>query len=141
MQKVVKILEKNAEWIALGIAGLWLMWVVWAYVLAPPTVEIGGGQRSAAEIDDMILDGPRAQLLTHINAGRVQESEKVEYVAKFDDRMLSEPIGTPVASLWSHSPAEALGTVGPKEGITVKNALLVVPPAVKDLLTTTGRSM
>lgn len=140
MQKFVKILEKNAEWIALGIAGLWLLWVVWAYVLAPPTVEIDGEKVTAANIDDMIFDGPKKQLEQNINDGRVPTVPTVEYVASFDGRMLSKPVGTAVAGVWSHKPADPLkgGNLGPVA--PQQDAVLVKVPAVKDVLTASGRS-
>ena len=41
MQKTLEILEKNVQWIVLGLAALFLLWVAYGYVLTPPaTVKI-----------------------------------------------------------------------------------------------------
>lgn len=41
MQKTLDILEKNVQWIVLGLAALFLLWVAYGYVLTPPaTVKI-----------------------------------------------------------------------------------------------------
>lgn len=43
MQKTLDILEKNVQWIVLGLGALFLAWAAYAYVLTPPaTVKIDG---------------------------------------------------------------------------------------------------
>src|SRR4030095_16462349 len=55
MPKALAILEKNVEWIALGIGGAFLLWVVWAYVLTPPkTVKIANEEFAPGAVDDAI---------------------------------------------------------------------------------------
>ena len=36
MQKAIEFLERNVQWFALGLGGLFLLWVVYAFVLTPP---------------------------------------------------------------------------------------------------------
>ncbi|HEX4793039.1 MAG TPA: hypothetical protein VH370_04560, partial [Humisphaera sp.] len=36
MQKFLKILENNVQWVALGLGGLYLLWMVYGYVLNSP---------------------------------------------------------------------------------------------------------
>ena len=67
MQKVVTALEKNVEWIALGLAGLWVLYVVWAFVITKPVAaEIGGTQYSAASVDPAIKNDAADKLANAI---------------------------------------------------------------------------
>lgn len=58
MQKFTEFLEKNVEWIALGLGGLFLLWVVWAYVITPPvTVRVGSrDDLTLGEVDRYVRD-------------------------------------------------------------------------------------
>ena len=57
MQKVVATLEKNVEWIALGLAGIWVLWVAWAFVITKPVaVDVDGEKLSAAKADEVIAE-------------------------------------------------------------------------------------
>jgi hypothetical protein len=42
MQKVVELLEKHVQWVALGLGVVWLLLMTWTYVINPPAeVTIG----------------------------------------------------------------------------------------------------
>lgn len=57
MQKFTQFLEKNAEWLALGFGGLFLLYMVYAYVFSSPVgVQMGGQTLSLGEIDRYILN-------------------------------------------------------------------------------------
>lgn len=63
MEKVTQFLEKNVEWIALGLGGLFLLWVLWAYVITPPVqVQIDGRQLTLGEVDRHIRDNAARRL-------------------------------------------------------------------------------
>ena len=52
MQKVLDFLEKNVQWLVLGMAGVVFLLMVWMYVLsAPVTVEAGGQKLAPGEIE------------------------------------------------------------------------------------------
>src|SRR5689334_14865124 len=51
MQKAVDFLERHVQWLALGVAGLFLLWVAYAYVLTPVTVKVGGRELTPGEVD------------------------------------------------------------------------------------------
>jgi hypothetical protein len=60
MQKVVTALEKNVEWIAMGLAGIWVLWVVWTFVISKPVAaEVGDRQLSASVADREIAEEAR----------------------------------------------------------------------------------
>lgn len=67
MQKTLDILEKNVQWIVLGLAGLFLLWVAYAYVLTPPaTVKIDGHVATPAD----------AALVTQVEAKQLDQQIK-----------------------------------------------------------------
>ena len=51
MQKTLDLLERYVEWVALGLAGLILLWVAYAYVLTPITVKVGSRELTPGEVD------------------------------------------------------------------------------------------
>src|SRR5688500_6188539 len=68
MQKVVTALEKNVEWIALGLAGLWVLYIDYGFVITKPVAaEIGGTQYSAASVDTAIKNEAADKLANAIN--------------------------------------------------------------------------
>src|SRR5687768_17817392 len=63
MDKVTAILEKNVEWIALGLGGLFLAFVAWAYFINPPrTVEVAGEKVTPGSVDQRISETAAEQL-------------------------------------------------------------------------------
>src|SRR5437762_6861381 len=59
MQKVVSFLEKNVQWVAIGLGGIYLLWMVWGYVLNNPAkVSVAGANApmSPSEVDRFIED-------------------------------------------------------------------------------------
>jgi len=58
MKKVLDFLEKNVQWVAMGLGGLYLLWMVWAYVINSP-VKVTGvapGPLSPGDVDQYIAD-------------------------------------------------------------------------------------
>src|SRR5512145_1338630 len=54
--KIGEFFEKHVQWIALGLGGVWLLWVVWAYGINRPQVELNGQTFSPGAIDEHIRD-------------------------------------------------------------------------------------
>src|SRR5947207_1672213 len=51
MQKTLDFLERNVQWLTLGLAGLVLLWVAYAFVLSPVTVKVGNKELTPGEVD------------------------------------------------------------------------------------------
>jgi hypothetical protein len=96
MQKFVKILERNVEWIALGLGGLFLLFMVWTYGIGhPASVKIGTKELHADDIDEQIYNDKGKMLSTQM-AG----TEKIElpskdilspYLARLDEKDAPTP--------------------------------------------------
>ena len=57
MNKVVDFLEKNVQWVALGLGGLFLLWMVFSYVISAPVVaQVGDEQVAPGEVDRLIKE-------------------------------------------------------------------------------------
>jgi hypothetical protein len=53
MQKTLALLEKNVEWIALALGGLFVLWSAYAYVYIPPaTVQVANQVLGPGEVSD-----------------------------------------------------------------------------------------
>lgn len=60
MDKVTAFMEKNVEWIAMGLGGLFLLFVAWNYGVSNPVpVEIDGKPYSAASVDKKVEERAR----------------------------------------------------------------------------------
>ncbi len=56
MNKVVAFLERNVQWVALGLGGLYVLWMAWTYILsAQVTTDIGSTTLGAGDIDSYIV--------------------------------------------------------------------------------------
>lgn len=57
MQKVLNILEQHVQWIVLGVAALYMLYMAWAYVINPPvTVTVAGETVTPGEVDRKVLE-------------------------------------------------------------------------------------
>jgi hypothetical protein len=58
MKKVVAFLEQYAEWVALGVAAIFLLFVVWGYVISPTAVkvQVAGEELTPGEVDQRVND-------------------------------------------------------------------------------------
>ena len=55
MEKVIKFLESYVQWVAMGIAVLWIAWVGYAYWLTPSTsVEVAGQRLEPGKVDEFV---------------------------------------------------------------------------------------
>src|SRR5688500_8767908 len=102
MEKVIEILDRKVEWIAIFLGGAFALFMVWTYVLTPvATVEVNGQKLGPGEVDP--------HTLTHIGKeleSRMAENAKLpatvpSYVDNFKQSMNwvgAEPVS--LAGLW-----------------------------------------
>jgi hypothetical protein len=97
MDKAIKFLEKNAEWIAMGLGGLWVVWVIYAYGISSPVeietslrVPVGrGGARTEqvamtpGNVDVNIQRSSVAVLKAELGNTVPPATPKIEYVSSF----------------------------------------------------------
>src|SRR6185312_10345016 len=69
MQKTLDILEKNVQWFALGLGGIFLLWVVWSYVITPPaTVTMDRKTFGPGEVAEYTANGPVRDIQNQIDS-------------------------------------------------------------------------
>src|SRR3954464_10336604 len=78
--KIGEWLEKNVQWIAVGLAVVWLLWVGWAYGINRPEIEMNGVKYSPGAIDEHIRDDDMQALVaktgnSNVPAGLVDVPE------------------------------------------------------------------
>src|SRR4051812_7627540 len=56
MNKINEFFEKHVQWIALGLAGAWLLFVGWTYWFNRPEIDVNGTKFSPATVDEYIRD-------------------------------------------------------------------------------------
>jgi len=82
MQKTLAFLERNVQWFALGLGGIFLLWVAYQYVFIPPaSAKIGNRVVTAGEISDLTDKEAVKPIVQQINSPNVP-SFKVEDVVK-----------------------------------------------------------
>jgi hypothetical protein len=92
MQKVVDFLERNVQWLVLGLAGVVLLLMVWIYLLSPPvTVEADGKKLTPGEIDAATVRGPLVRVQQAIRSSADPDTlaklEVKKYVEEFASRV------------------------------------------------------
>jgi hypothetical protein len=113
MQKVVDFLEKNVQWLVLGLAGLVFLAMVWMYVVQPPvTVQMSGKPTLPGEIDQLTVQGPVANFKRATAPGASVDIPVPEYLKEFTANA---------------APAELQHTVIVKLSPTVKPPLERIP--------------
>src|SRR3989442_10877961 len=100
-----KPLEKNIEWIAVGLGVLWIGYVVWAYVLSTPTIEVGGTKLGPGAVDEKILDEDARQLKTKMDAAGEISFPPPKIADGFNDLMARTGKPISVVGLVSSPPA------------------------------------
>jgi hypothetical protein len=104
MEKTLEILEKNVQWIVLGLAALFLGWVAYTYVVKPPAiVKLGNKLVVAADIDPKIHDGPVTQLQTAIKSTEQVAFAAPDLVTPWQEHMQG-PIGVALGPIWDVLP-------------------------------------
>ena len=113
MQKVVDFLEKYVQWIALGLGGLFLLFMAYTYIVSDPvTVEVAGQNLEPGEVEEQTLNGP-VRLIQDMMPpkGKTPELPPVpDFVAAFQERISGK--GVQVADMTNGWPTFP-GGVGP----------------------------
>ena len=62
MNKVVDFFEKYAEWLALGVAGIFLLFMIWSYVVNPTAVkvQVGSEETTPGDVEPTVNQMTRA---------------------------------------------------------------------------------
>lgn len=112
MKQYTELLEKNVEWLALAIGGIFLLLVVWAYIIVPPaTAKIGAQSYPLGEVDQQILRGPASQLRLAIEQPGKTNLNFPEVVSIFRNEMANQ--GLPSAATLSPYVSSFGGSSGP----------------------------
>lgn len=85
--KIGQFFENHAQWIALGIGGIILLWAVWAYVLSPGHLryEVDGRVVGPGGVDPELRRGPAQQLEQAIQQrGRAPQYPEPNFPAIFN---------------------------------------------------------
>ncbi|HEX5241617.1 MAG TPA: hypothetical protein VFW23_00035 [Tepidisphaeraceae bacterium] len=131
MEKHLKTLEQNVQWIALALGGLYLLYMIYAYVITPPvTVKLGTGPSAPAltpgEVDETIAKKYAEPLRTAMSRTDTLDIKVTDvmgpYLARIDEKDLKTP---DLATAWGGVRGEVPGVVV-NEGN--KNALIAQAP-------------
>jgi hypothetical protein len=136
MQKVVDFLEKNVQWLVLGLGGLVFLLMVYIYVIRPPvTVQVAGQEVLPGQIDAITAEKPVRDFKQALasDAAKTIEWKEPMYAKAFTDRanlveapivltrLLPEP--KPVVDV----PREDTGNGGAGGGVTPSRKLNDLP--------------
>src|SRR5690348_14591603 len=92
MQKYLDLLERNVQWIALGLGGIFLLWMVYANFVQPPVhVEINKQRLTAGEIADYTLKGPAHTLQSQMESKDAPSIPRLDAVAQFTGQLQQAP--------------------------------------------------
>jgi len=88
MQKTLDILERNVQWVALGLGGILLLWAVYHYVVIPPvSAQVGNRIATADEVARLTAQGPVRSLQEQISNQRAQPPAPLDLVTPFQTAM------------------------------------------------------
>src|SRR5687768_9332628 len=98
MQKVVAFLEKYAEWVALGISALFLLFIVYSYVLSPDAlrVDVGSEKLLPGDVDPAIAARDAKALQAAVDAPAEIQFPMRDFTKEFElamgpQRRMMEP--------------------------------------------------
>ena len=103
MQKLTSFLEQNVQWVAVGIAALFAMWMAYAYVFqSPAKVMIGGNTFTAADIDRNTRETVATQLEMKMTSSTPISMVVPKPAEQFKDHMAWKGVNeVSLAYIWS----------------------------------------
>jgi hypothetical protein len=152
MQKVLAFLEKNVQWVAIGLGGIYMLFMVWTYVINNPAkVAIpgaGDAHYSPGDVDRIVYNGSADKLQREMDSSRTVALPNPKYDQILNDILNPAPMPA-LAANWSTSPTTPQ-VIDPNNGLRVPNApgqqpiqpieVLPVASAPLDILWCFGRS-
>ena len=165
MQKVTAILEKNVEWVALGIAGLFFLFMLYSYIVLPPvTATVGSAPVTPGEVDPKILAGPAKDLERKMSTAEVPKFVVKDFGQDLQEVLANKNVeiqaiagaygpsniapeqlqarpqpGTPGVAVVPGQPGQP-GQPNPTVAAAAPVTVLPVPPAPANLQFSQGRS-
>lgn len=127
MQKTLDFLEKNVHWIALGLGGVYLLFMVYSYVLqAPVTTTLGSETVGLRNIDKITREGPAQRLENAVQVGAVPDMRVETFAEGFKARIEKMKDYPVLAGLWTTSITSdvEIKTDTPVENVGVGDAVL-----------------
>lgn len=112
MQKTLDILEKNVQWIVLGIAALFLIWAAYAYVLTPPATVKIGSQVATADNVAVAVQQTANKLDRQIKESKPVSFPTPDLVTDWQHHM-NNPFAIELARGWIDSPPDMQGETAP----------------------------
>src|SRR5215212_10091627 len=101
MEKVVNFLEKNVQWVVLGLSGAVFLLMVWMYVVkAPVTVTVAGKEVTPGEIDALTAAGPVADYKRKVAGAHAPEIPPVNFVDPFQKKIDPPEASAPVLPVY-----------------------------------------
>jgi hypothetical protein len=119
MQKYLEILEKNVEWIALGLGGLYLLIMVWFYVIGNPvTTQVNNQTLRPGTISEYIARTQVEGLRRNIEDTAELDMQVEPFAQRFAQSIQGE--GVTLAGLpnpWINSPTTMIDIPSLEEGL------------------------
>lgn len=130
MQKIVKILEKNVEWLAVALGAAFLIWMVYLYGFQKPVeTQVGTAKLTPGEVDTKTVEGP-VQALQQAMSGRDKGPAMPEkdFVSDLQKRLDPDVAAVAMATPWSGEPLPASVMKGPAALPQLTQALVTALP-------------
>jgi hypothetical protein len=145
MQNFAKFLEKNVEWVALALGGLFLLWMLWGNVIGSPvSVTVAGKPLTPGQVAPMTLEGPGKRLQQAMASRDVPQMPVEDFLQDQQKQFSADP--SALASLngfWIGNLAVQVASVETPENqapaVNPVVALPVAPPPI-NLQFSQGRS-
>src|SRR5215510_13617216 len=69
MQKLTNFLEQHVQWVAIGLGGLFALWMAWGYLInSPASVQVDGQPYTAGQVSKHTSETIAADLQGKINS-------------------------------------------------------------------------
>ncbi len=137
MNKFLELLEQHIQWIAIGLGGLFFLWVVWGYVITPPVTQVvpsigsvtPGTVDAEVEKDAKKLEG-KIKDATVRTPKQAAKTNPLEGFVR-DMQGLTPPPATIAQGSFSGIPLDVKGPIDPGviPELHVVKVLPAVPPA------------